>query len=257
MRQSFFAHARPIPDPGIPLLRKTPRPATNTAMKRALFFTLCFCLLITAPLRAKEIPPLPVEQHASWQAIGRVNVAGFKSRGMCSGTLITPTTVLTAAHCLRKPDLTPYQLSDISFVAGWFRGDYATHAKPISITLHPKAIANGRINPGHDLALMHFDAPVPIPPIPAAHPRDLPLVGATDLAIIGYFDRRPHMLSANFDCTGQRTRDVIWINCPTRPGNSGGPILIETASGWRVISVVSAGDGKSTLAPLPDKFILP
>src|SRR6056297_3071130 len=72
-----------------------------------------------------ELPMLPFGEANNWQAIGRVNAGGFKSRRMCSGTLVAPARVLTAAHCLLRRDGAPVALDRLRFVAGLDRGDYA------------------------------------------------------------------------------------------------------------------------------------
>src|SRR5215470_6115213 len=40
------------------------------------------------------------ERGAPWDAVGQVNVAGFRTRILCTGTLVAPKIVVTAAHCV-------------------------------------------------------------------------------------------------------------------------------------------------------------
>jgi protease YdgD len=39
------------------------------------------------------------EQGPPWDAVGQVNVAGYRIMGQCTGTLVAPNLVVTAAHC--------------------------------------------------------------------------------------------------------------------------------------------------------------
>jgi V8-like Glu-specific endopeptidase len=43
------------------------------------------------------------ERGPPWDAVGQVNVAGFRTGFECTGTLIAPTLVVTAAHCVINP----------------------------------------------------------------------------------------------------------------------------------------------------------
>ena len=78
-------------------------------------FLIAFVL--TMPVGAEELAVLPAEEHANWQAVGRINSAGYRKRDMCSGVLIAPDQVLTAAHCVAEPDGTVAQPADFTFVA--------------------------------------------------------------------------------------------------------------------------------------------
>ena len=71
-----------------------------------------------------------VEQRgAPWDAIGQVNVGGYRRVGQCTGTLIAPDVVLTAAHCVVDPWRgKPFPLHDIHFLAGVRGGENKGHA---------------------------------------------------------------------------------------------------------------------------------
>lgn len=86
---------------------------------RAFVLPLLFtCLALPAP--AQESPLVSLETSDAgqgWQAVGRLNLG---SRGFCTGSLIAPDLVLTAAHCLYDKE-TGARVADqdIEFLAGW------------------------------------------------------------------------------------------------------------------------------------------
>ncbi|MDG1458144.1 MAG: serine protease [Pseudoprimorskyibacter sp.] len=192
---------------------------------------LLICLVTTAA-DAQGLPlPLPDGEHRAWQAIGRVNIRGYNRRGMCSGTLIAPDRVLTAAHCVLRNGRV-VRTRDVVFVAGWHRGTHAGAATARDIHLFAE-VRGGDLTPARDLALLTLERAMDLPPLPLA--QDQP---PGPFALIGYLGTRPHVLSASFGCQG-RWHNMLHLDCPTLPGNSGGPVLSYGAKGWAVVGVVS------------------
>jgi V8-like Glu-specific endopeptidase len=198
---------------------------------------------VTGAATAHELSVLPLAEHETWQAVGRINTSGFRKREMCSAVLIAPDQVLTAAHCLTGTDGSGLHPENFTFVAGWLRGQAVDSVSGASIWVHPKAYARGVLDIHYDIAVLSLERASSVEPLPIA-------TGTSDapFGVLGYSTRRPHMLSASFACDGSTVSDLLLLGCEVLPGNSGGPVLTRTPTGWAITAIVSAMGPDGALA---------
>ena len=190
--------------------------------------------------------PVAEAQRAGVAAIGRVNIGGFRSRSLCSGTLIAPDLVLTAAHCVVNPDTgLPFPIYRVQFVAGWHKGAHAGASKARRVWTdpgYPATRGETRIAElpavARDLALIGLATPL-TGPRPLAVSETSAISGPA--ALMGYRKDRPHVLSDHLGCTTSAPLGrVLRLDCPVLEGTSGAPVLKSRGDKWVIVGVVSA-----------------
>ena len=185
-----------------------------------------------------------------WRALGRVQT---DLGGRCTGFLVGPGTVLTAAHCLyRKGPAAFVQPGSVHFLLGYDRGRYAAHARAVAFTVGPGYDPQREGETvGADWAVLTLDAPVGTPD------RILPLMVAlpgpgTPLELGGYGQDRAELIDADLQCRVTRPaldrarHLLIEHDCSGTRGTSGAPLLVREAGRWAAAGIqVAAAPGQA------------
>ena len=195
--------------------------------------------------QATRLRPLDRSDEArDWWAVGRVNIGQYGA--YCTGTLIEPNVVLTAAHCFfdnytgqRYPD------TIIHFTAGYKDGSAQAIRGVRKAVIDPgydPLGGTGPENTTHDIALFELDQPILESLITPISMWNKDVKRGDEISIVSYGQGRSNLPSIQEVC-GIRDRfgDVIEINCDLTFGSSGAAVLIMANGSPRIISIVSSG----------------
>ena len=198
---------------------------------------------VQAGAQTTSLRELNTENDAlAWKAVGRLDMM---RSGYCTGTLIAPDLVLTAAHCVySKADRRLLSPEDITFQAGLTHGTAAARRSISQIEAHrgynPQAAHNGQ-NIRYDLALLRLAEPIPTHELSpfAVFPG---LVPRGPVSVVSYGQGRSEALSRQNSCQVLgSSQKVLALDCDVTFGSSGAPVFTHINGRGQIASVISGG----------------
>jgi len=204
-----------------------PGPARPARPVRHRAAALCLALTMLVPggpgaWAEIRLPPDP--------QIARLNHAGFKTRGHCTGFATRAGPVITAAHCL--PEI---PADTVHLLLGYESGRLDRHIR-MPATAY-------RIVDGRDIAALCGLGGDP----DGLRLSDAAPVPGTRVEVRGYGAPRAHALQKTACAVRSLSRDgLMRLDCPLPPGTSGAPVTLEGSRD--VVGVVSASSAAGSLA---------
>jgi len=175
--------------------------------------------------------------QAPWSSLVRVQAPGLTR---CTGVLLAPDRVATAAHCLYSVRLGRFiPASSVHVLLGYGHGAYAGHALAARYAtaegFDPRQAEATR---GADVAVITLTIALRGPVLALGEE-----VGPMKVAIGGYQQDRAEALVADQDC---RVVALVWDaagrpllahDCAATRGSSGAPMLRQVDGIWRVAGI--------------------
>lgn len=176
-----------------------------------------------------------------WEAVGRVDIG---SDGFCTGVLLRPDIVLTAAHCLFDDDTgTRNDPTSIVFRSGLRDGKSVAERRVARGVVHPAYEYQGEdkaLQVRYDVALLQLSSPIPAATAAPYLVQSFAGLG-DEVAVVSYARGREETLSQQRSCRVLGRRDgLIVFSCDVTFGSSGAPVFDMSGNRARIVSTISS-----------------
>ena len=229
-----------------------------------LILVILAAVAMAGPSRAQDADMVSLQtadDARGWDAVGKLLLG---DQGFCTGALIEPGLVITAAHCLYDKE-TGVQIpaEDIQFQAGWRNGRAAAYRSVVRAVTHPDYRFGGTDTLGRvasDLALLELNQPIRLPSLLPFETGATPVEGDA-VGVVSYAMDRAEAPSIQETCTVLAGHlDTLILSCNVDFGSSGAPVFSTVDGVARVVSVISAKaemDGQKVALAVPLAMPMP